>query len=154
MAEVARIFHLTPGLNKYRIKSELSEEANKILPSPMGSDTIYLNLRSILQVMTFMSKGVCVPEEHVRSGVAPVTRGPDGLPFDWTQVTAGDFFVHAQKHRPRDAEVAVHYRGYWFFIAPYDVNSRAALAILEVVFALQESDGKSAGPLLTLPVGG
>jgi hypothetical protein len=154
MAEVARIFRLTPGLTKYRIKSELSDETNRNPASPVVADTIYLNLRSILQVMAFLSKGVCVPEEHVRSGVAPVTLGPEGQPFDWTQVTAGNFFVRAQKHRPRDAEVAVHYRGYWFFIATNDVNSRAALAILEVVFALQESDGTSAAPLLTLPVRG
>jgi hypothetical protein len=154
MQEVAHIFRLTPGLSTYQIKSELSEEANKSLPSPLGSDTIYLNLRSVLQIMTFLSKGVCVPEEHVRSGIAPVTPGPDGRPYDWTRVTAGNFRVHAQKHRPRGAEVAVWYRGYWFYIASDDVNSRAALAILEIVFALQESDGKSVGPLLTLPVGG
>ena len=154
MQEVAQIFRLTPGLSAYQIKSELTEEANKSLPSPLGSDTIYLNLRSVLQIMTFLSKGVCVPEEHVRSGIAPVTPGPDGRPYDWTRVTAGNFFVHAQKHRPRGAEVAVWYRGYWFYIASDDVKSRAALAILEIVFALQESDGKSVGPLLTLPVGG
>jgi hypothetical protein len=50
--------------------------------------------------------------------------------------------------------VAVPYRGYWFYIASDDVKSRAALAILEIVFGLQESDGKNVGPLLTLPVGG
>ena len=154
MEEVARIFRLIPGLSKYRLKSELTDEANRRLASPLGDDTIYVNMRSVLQIMTFLSKGVCVPEEHVRSGIVPVTPGPDGQPFDWTQVTAGNFLVHAQKHRPRTAEVAVHYRGYWFFIAPNDVNSRAALAILEIVFALQESDGKSVGPLLTLPLGG
>jgi hypothetical protein len=153
MEEVARIFRLIPGLSKYRIKSELTEEANQRLPSPLGNDTIYLNLRSVLQIMTFLSKGVCVPEEHVRSGVAPVTPGPDGQPYDWTQITAGNFVVHAQKHRPRAAEVAVPYRGYWFYIAPDDVNSRAALAILEVVFGLQESDGRNVSPLLTLPLG-
>ncbi len=154
MQEVARIFRLTPGLRSYRIKSELTEEANRGLPSPLGSDTIYLNLRSVLQIMTFLSKGVCVPEEHVCSRIVPVTPGPDGSPYDWTQVTAGQFLVHSQKHRPRGSEVAVQYRGYWFYIAADDVNSRAALAILEIVFALQESDGKSVGPLLTLPVGG
>jgi hypothetical protein len=153
MEEVARIFRLTPGLSKYRIKSELTEEANPKLPNPVESDTIYINLRSVLQIMTFLSKGVCVPEEHVRSGMVPVTPGPDGRPFDWTQVTAGNFRVAVQKHRPRTAEVAVHYRGYWFFIAPNDVNSRAALAILEIVFALQESDGRSVAPVLTLPIG-
>jgi hypothetical protein len=154
MAELARIFRMTPGLNRYRIKSELTEEANQRLPSPMGNDTIYMNMRSVLQIMTFLSKGVCIPEEHVLSGVAPTTPGPDGRPYDWTQVTAGHFFVRAQKHRPRGAEVAVPYRGYWFYIAANDVNSRAMLAILEVLFALQESDGRSVGPLLTLPLGG
>ena len=56
--------------------------------------------------------------------------------------------------RSRAAEVAVPYRGYWFYIASDDVKSRVALAILEIVFGLQESDGKNVGPLLTLPVGG
>ncbi len=153
MREVAQIFHLTPGLNKYRIRSELHEEAHRVLPAALGDNTIYMNLRSVLQIMTFLSKGVCVPEEHVTSGIVPVTLGPDGRPFDWTDVTAGNFTVHAQKHRPRDAEAAVHYRGYWYFIARDDVNSRAVLAILEILFGLQESDGKNAGPLLTLPLG-
>jgi hypothetical protein len=154
MVEIERIFHLTPGLTKYRIRSELTEEVNGKLPNPLENDTIYMNLRSVLQVMTFLSKGVCVPQEHVTSGVAPVTLDQDGQPYDWTRVTAGHFIVHAQKRRPRAAEVAVHYRGYWFYIALDDVNSRSALAILEIVFALQESDGKNAGPLLTLPIGG
>jgi hypothetical protein len=154
MEEFTRIFHLTPGLSKYRIKSELSEETNSTMPSPLGDDTIYLNLRSVLQIMTFLSKGVCVPEEHLVSGMAPITPGPDGRPFDWTQITAGHFVVHAQKHRPHGAEAAVPYRGYWFYIAHDDVNTRAILAILEILFALQESDVRSVGPLLTLPVGG
>ena len=154
MQEVARIFHLTPGLSRYRIKSELSEEAGDRLPSPLGQDTLYLNLRSVLQIMTFLSKGVCVPEEHVLSGVAPATPGPDGRPYDWTRVTAGYFRVAARRRRPRDAEVAVPYRGYWFYIDRRDTSSRAILAILEILFALQESDGKSVGPLLTLPLGG
>jgi hypothetical protein len=154
MAEVARIFRLVPGQKMYKIKSELTEEANERNYNREESDTIYMNLRSVLQIMTFLSKGVCIPEEHVIAGVAPVTPGPDGEVFDWTQVTAGHFTVHSQKHRPRNAEVAVCYRGYWYYIASDDVKSRAALAILEVFFALQESDGKSAGPLLTLPVGG
>ena len=76
MEEVARIFRLAPGLSRYRIKSELTEEVNRRLPSPLGDDTIYMNLRSVLQISTFLSKGVCVPEEHERSGVAPVTPGP------------------------------------------------------------------------------
>ena len=153
--EMERIFHLTPGLAKYEIRSELSEDVNsKLPPALLERETLFMNMRSILQIMTFLSKGVCVPEEHVACGVAPTTRTPDGRAFDWTPVTAGNFRVHVQKRRPRDAEVAVPYRGYWFFIPKNDVHSRSALAILEMFFSLQEAEGKSAGPLLTLPVGG
>ncbi len=157
MAEFARIFHLTPGLDRYRIRSELSDETSSGPPKPLDDHdrgTIYLNMRSVLQIMTFLSKGVCVPEEHVRSGVVPMTPGPDGRPFDWTRITAGNFFIASQKHRPKDAEVAVEYRGYWFYIAPQDVRSRAILSFLEVLFALQESGERFAGPALTLPLGG
>ncbi len=152
--EMARVFHLTPGLSRYKLKSELAEEAYSTPTTPINGDTIYLNMRSVLQVMIFMSKGVCVPLEHIETGIAPTTPGPDGRPYDWTRVTAGHFFVAAQKHKPRDAEVAVPYRGYWFFIPKSDVNSRAILAILELLFSLQESDSKTGGPLLTLPLGG
>ena len=155
MEEMAQIFHLTPGLPRYKIKSELQPNAESSPPDALpAGDTIYLNLRSVLQIMTFLSKGVCVPEEHVARGVAPMTPGPDGRPFDWTRITAGNFFVASQKHRPRDAEVAVPYRGYWFYIPRDDVNSRSALAVLEILFSLQESDEKASGPVLTLPVGG
>jgi hypothetical protein len=111
-------------------------------------------MRSVLQIMTFLSKGVCVPEAHICSGEAPTTPGPDGRPFDWTRVTTGNFASASQKHRPHNAEVAVQYRGYWFSISREDVTSRSVLAVLEILFALQESDEKTAGPVLTLPVGG
>jgi hypothetical protein len=154
MREMADIFHLIPGLPRYKIDSELQPDAESSPPGALGrTDTIYLNLRSILQIMTFLSKGVCVPEEHVRNGVAPTTPGPDGRPFDWTRVTAGNFFVASQKHRPRDAEVAVQYRGHWFYIAREDVTSRSVLAVLEILFTLQESDEAAGGPVLTLPAG-
>ena len=157
MQELARIFHLKPGLPLYKVKSELSGEhpERQIVPESLEvQDTIYVNMRSILQTGIFLSKGVCVPEEHVLKGIAPMTLGPDGQLYDWTQITDGLFCVHAQRHRPRDAEVAVRYRGYWFYIAPDDVNSRAVMAVFEILFAVQESEGKPLGPLLTLPLGG
>ena len=152
--EMARVFHVTPGRDRYKLKSELSEEANSTPTTPLGGDTIYLNMRSILQVMIFLSKGVCVPPEHVAGGIAPTTRGPGGAPYDWRRVTAGQFQIASSKKRPPDAEVAVEYRGYWFSIPRNDVNSRAILSIVETLFSLQESGDKPSGPLLTLPVGG
>lgn len=156
MQEVARIFSLRPGLGAYKIKSELAEEDEERHGRPGAelTDTFHLDMRSALQIAMFLSKGVCVPDEHVRTGIAPVTPGPDGVPFDWTNITRGLFFVSSQRHRPRDAEVAVQYRGYWFYITPNDVRSRSILAIFEILFALQESEDNQLAPLLTLPAGG
>ena len=73
MTEVARIFQLKPGLKMYKIKSELTDEAyqRRTVSSQEGTDTIYINLRSVLQIMTFLSKGVRVPDDHVISGSRP-----------------------------------------------------------------------------------
>ncbi len=156
--EMRRIFRLNKTLKNYWIESDVTEEINTrkpLAPKPEDAehDTIYLNMRSILQIMTFLSRGVLVPDAHIVSGVAPVTLDEDGELYDWTHILAGNFVVHVQKHRPRCAEVAVPYRGYWFFIAADDVKSRSVLSIMEVVFALQESGDKKEGPMLTLPVG-
>jgi hypothetical protein len=154
MYALAEVFRFTPGRRVYRIKSELTSDASVRNPQALPGDTIYLNMRSVLQVATYLSKGVCVPAEHVAGGIAPSTTAPDGQPFDWTRVTTGLFFVNSSKHRPKGAEVAVHYRGYWFYIAGNDVKSRAVISILEMLFALEESEEKPGGPLLTLPLGG
>ena len=155
MLEVERIFRLRPGLRGYRMRSDLAENAlDSSKPFEEGEETIYLNMRSVLQILIFLSKGVCVPVEHVESQVSPNTPGPDGRPFDWTHVTAGNFFVRSSKHRPRGAEVAVHYRGYWFHIPRDDVNSRSILAIIEILVSLEDSEARTTGPLLTIPVSG
>jgi len=155
MQQVVRIFGLKPRLPVYKIKSELAEEGIKALPMGVQeSDTLYLSMRSLLQIAVFLSKGVIVPEEHLRNGIAPTTPGPEGRPYDWTLVTKGLFCVQVQPSKPRDAEVAVKYRGYWFFIPKNDVESRSVLAIIELLFAFQEADIKQLGPLLTIPTGG
>lgn len=155
MMEVERIFRLRPGLAGYRVRSDLAENALET-PKPIEEgDTIYLHMRSILQILLFLSKGVCVPEEHVVDHIAPNTQGPDGGVYNWTRVTAGNFFVRSSRHRPRDPEVAVQYRGYWFYIPTDDVNSRSILAIIEILVSLEDSESRSiGGPLLTIPVGG
>lgn len=156
MLEFERIFRLRPGLRTYRVKSDLMENALD-LPKPLGDgeDTIYLHMRSILQILLFLSKGVCVPVEHVEDGTAPSTPEAGGRPFDWTRITGGNFFVRSSRHRPKDVEVAVRYRGYWFYIPRDDVKSRAMLAIIEILVTLEDSEGGGAGgPFLTIPVGG
>ena len=155
MEEVARIFHLTPGLSKYRIKSELSEEADREIPEPAG-ERHDLPEHEVGPPDHDLPLQGCVRPRGARAvgGRADDARARTGGPSTGRGSPPGTSSSHSRKHRPRDAEVAVQYRGYWFYIDRSDVNSRAILAILEILFALQESDGKTAGPLLTLPLGG
>jgi len=160
MQEFCRVFRLQPGLTTYKIKSELSgdhPERESGFPDEQDTearDTIFVNMRSMLQIGVFLSKGVCVPEEHITQGIAPMTPDGNGQLYDWTSVTEGLFRVCSSRRRPKKSEIAVKYRGYWFYIAPNDIHSRACMAIFETLFAVQESDERRGGPLLTLPIGG
>jgi len=102
-------------------------------------------------VLAFLSKGVEVPESHVRRGSAPLYRTLDGRPFDGRQLTRGLFRVCVQKHRPLWSDTAVYYRGHWFSIAEHDVQSRSTLNLVKLAIDLQSQAG-AAGPVLTLPL--
>ncbi len=112
---------------------------------------IEINVRSGYQIMSFLSKGVDVPEKHLASGVAPSFCGQDGRRFDPRQLTRGFFHVCVQKHRPWHTTLAVHYRGHWFYVAEEDAMSRAVVNMLEMILGLQLQE-RSQGPVLTLPI--
>ena len=130
--------------------------APESLPVPGRSstrgDTISLNMRSIYQVMTFLSKGVEVPVAHVDRGIVQVCCTPEGHRDDWTRLTKGLFRVHVQRFRPWHAEIAVPYRDHWFYVAENDVQSRAVLSHVLLAIEHQVADAKTAAPVLTLPL--
>lgn len=104
-------------------------------------EAITMDVRSPYQAMAYLSKGVDVPAAHVRRGTVQVFCGPDGKPFDGRSITRGLFHVCVQKHRPLQAEVAVHYRGYWFYISQGDVASRSTLNFMRLVAEIQSKSG-------------
>lgn len=154
VTELVRLLGLIPGQTAYRIVSqEVDEVELDERPDPRGEETIHLDMRSLLQIMSFLSKGVHVPLEHIERCVVPMTPGPEGVPYDWTSVTDGFFRVCVQKRRPRHVDTAVRYRGYWFYISEDDCQSRSVMSLLELILELQETESERSGPLLTLPVG-
>jgi len=113
-------------------------------------DILSINVRSGYQVLAFLSKGVDVPESHVRRCVAPMYKALDGRPFDGHQLTKGLFHVCVQKHRPLRSDTAVYYRGHWFYIPEDDVQSRVTLNYVKLVVDIRSEAGET--PVLTLPV--
>jgi hypothetical protein len=111
---------------------------------------------STAQVYFYLANGVEVPPQHIECGLVPAIVGPDGTVFDTRAVTRGLFEVHvATGHKaPPCAYVAVHYRGYWFYIDDRDQASKSAFGLVlqlsRLDFKRQQLGG---GPLLTLPAG-
>jgi len=125
------------------------------VPTPtVGSadlrDVVSVNVRSGYQVLAFLSKGVEVPEAHVRHGSAPLYKTLDGRPFDGRQITRGLFHVCVQKHRPLWSDTAVYYRGHWFYIPEDDVQSRVTLNYVKLIIDMRSEAGET--QVLTLPV--
>jgi hypothetical protein len=127
---------------------ESAPAAGVAAPEPTG--TVTINVRSGYQALAFLSKGVEVPEAHVRRGSVPLFKSLDGRPFDARQLTRGLFHVCVQKHRPLRSDLAVYYRGYWFYIPEGDVQSRSTLNFIKFMIDTRSEAGSS--PVLTLPV--
>jgi hypothetical protein len=146
--------------------SSLNAEGIELLPTPEATvvesvpgpvaaamdqrDVLSMNVRSGYQVLAFLSKGVDVPESHVRRGSACMYKTLDGRPFDGHQLTKGLFRVCVQKHKPLRSDTAVYYRGHWFYISEDDVQSRVTLNYVKLVIDIRSEAGQT--PVLTLPV--
>lgn len=153
---VCRTFKLDPARTAFDLTTGKLDPYLKDAPAA-GLDKLDLETRSLLQVLFFVAHGVEVPPEHAATGVAPTTNEADGRPFDWTEVTGGLFRVGwaAGKRPPACAQVAVRYKGYWFYIDETDRDTKATFALMLELSRLQlAADKAGAGPVLTLPVGG
>lgn len=120
----------------------------------VGRHELDLEPRSLMGTMYYLSHAIRVPFEHEAAGLVVTTLDERGVPFDWAQLTDDLLYVHCQKKKPLCAAVAVHYRGYWFYIDDRDHDSKATFTLLMQLFELQAGGGATGTkPVLTLPVG-
>jgi hypothetical protein len=117
-----------------------------------GGTTIEINVRSLAGIQFFLSHGVIIPDEDLNKGRVQITKTADGEIFDWGNVLSDLFIVHSSKDKPKNAGVAVQYRGHWFYIKDNDMHSKYTLMLLNQISALQSGTVEKAGPVLTLPV--
>lgn len=106
---------------------------------------IAIALRSPMEMMAFLSKGVLVPKQHLSTGVVA----------DWAVTGGLDFFqVHSSSEEPEDSYLAVQHRGTWFYIARNDLHSRKTLGLMSSLIRQEvQAGGAENLPVLTLPVG-
>ena len=116
--------------------------------------TVDVQTRSLNGILYYLSHGVEIPEAHRRAGYVRETQRPDGGRFDWSELTARLIRVQSGEQAPKAAAVRIRHRGYWYWIADDDLDSKTTFSLLAQLLALQSGDAATTGPVLTLPVGG
>jgi len=120
----------------------------------LASDEITMRTRSVSSLMFYLSQNVSTPPEHETAGLVTITKRADGSPFDWSETPAGAVFhIAHSKKRPAASALAIPYRGYWFYIADDDLETKTTFLLLMQLFNLQAGQTSSTGPTLTIPVG-
>jgi hypothetical protein len=154
IAELTVLLNLVPGLPRYELVAQAGVPDPLLQPSP-PSAALRFAPRSTAQVYAYLGNGVEVPVEHLNCGLVTPPTDEGGQVFDSRAVTRGLFEVHACKgHRPpKDAYVAVKYRGYWYYLEDRDQASKATFALMLQLSRLDFGKSRRGGPLLTLPVG-
>jgi hypothetical protein len=143
--ELTRLLDLTPGRTRYVMTNQL------LVKNP---DYLTVEPRSLGGVFFYLSQSVEVPKADQELGKVTLTKSSTGQPFDWTQVTGDLLRIRSQAERPKEAAVAISYRGSWFYIDDSDLASKTTFSLLSQIFALQAGKSKTVTPVLTLPVGG
>lgn len=113
------------------------------------ADEITIKSRSLMSVMSFLSRGIDVPRQDRDDGrvvaLPPMVREKI--------LALLPLHVHTQKQRPQDPYVAVRYRNDWFYIDHSDIKSKRTFAAIQVLFQLAAPTGRGVAPVLTLPAG-
>lgn len=122
--------------------------------APYTEGVVKLKTRTLLGALFYVSQAVEVPEEHEIEGLVTTTCYKDGSRFEWDDVSGRELKIYSSKCNPKFASIKVYYRGYWFYVADNDLNSKTSFMLLSKLFNLQYvSEGYgSVTPQLMIPL--
>ena len=132
------------GLDPAQSDFEITRKTMRLEPNE-----ITVRVRSLLELMGFLSHGVEVPPAHIEEHRV---RAPAAPTDAWAR-TAIPLHVQSSVEPPESAYVAVQHQGHWFYIPHDDHTSKQAFGLLGYLFQMQSPQQKTLGPILTVPTG-
>ena len=142
--EMRRLLELRPDILDYPLVTEIRFKDR--------DDVILLGMRSLANVVSYLSHGIEVPKEDEDAGLVSIAREADGSKFNWLKLTRGVFTVRSGSWGWGAAAVAVRYRGTTFYIEDSDLVSKATFMLLTQIASMQSGETKTMAPVLTIPV--
>jgi len=136
LEEVKGLIGLDPATHSYRVVWDVEAR---------DSATLAIHTRSILQIMVALAAYVEIPAEDIEEGrAAPL----DPVPLEDETGLRPLLRIRSGAAEPRDAHVAVPYRGLWFWIEDTDVYSKRTFAYMQMLLSITESDEKGGAQLV------
>jgi len=122
------------------------------------SKAVPVQLRSVLEILRFLSFGVHIPAVDLKKGVALELKDENGDPFNLHPIFDKLFKVYSCDKEPQEnVYVKTYYRHHWFYIKSNDLDSKAAFTYLQRLMSLiagtQANITPQSTPVLTIPVG-
>ncbi len=114
---------------------------------------LYIETRSLLGIMYYLSHGIDSPKEDFKSGVITQTVDSKGDSFSWEKITGDLLKVKTQNQNLKNSAVSVNYKNHWFYIDRSDLDSKSTFSLLGQIFYLQAGAIEGIRPTLTIPVG-
>lgn len=119
------------------------------------TNTVHVELRSIQEIIRYLSFGVEVPPCDLQKGYALQLRYPDGTLFDLQPLYHSLFHVYWSDCVPQDAIIKTYYHGHWFYISDTDLDSKVTFRYLQsliILLAGNQVGENQTKPVLTIPV--
>ncbi len=136
--QTRRLLNVDPNSDEYTIVyGAISSDRQEVA----------LLTRSMLQVLMELASYIDVPAKDVSEGrVTPTlpNQSPDIPPL---------IQIHSGTKKPKNAFVAIEYRGTWFWIDDRDFESKRMLSFVMLLFSLTETDGGNNTPIVTVSTG-
>jgi len=113
---------------------------------PRDRGQVAVLTRSMMEIMLNLGFGIDLPAADVASGRVLV-----GL--RQADEAKGERLVHIRSgaEAPADTYAAVQYKGNWYWIDDYDVESKRTFTFLMILFSLAETGQGVAAPVVTVP---
>jgi hypothetical protein len=148
-----RIAEVEEFLRLLELHGNPAQESTIRIPVALGVrdgnfDGLALQTRSVAEILHSVAESIEVPGEHVKEGLVEARSDPAGALRPILRILSS-------KSAPKQANVAVQHRGWWYYVDDTDLASKRAFLHIQTLFLTRLSEatrGTQATPLLTIPV--